>query len=142
MMAGRPVLVLFAVLLCVVSTNTQANPRVNYLLHCSGCHGTDGASAPPNVPTLRGEIGRIVALPEGRDYVVRVPGAAHSPLSDRELAGVINWILREFNAGTLPEDFQPLSEEEVGEARDRVLMDPLEYRAMFYQPYAPGEGPS
>ena len=106
-----------------------AAARIDYLLHCSGCHRPDGAGAPPEVPSLRGPIGLIVGTPEGREYVARVPEAAQAPLEDDELARVLNWMLREFSADTLPDGFRPLEAEEVGAARGRVLADPLRERA-------------
>ena len=106
-----------------------AAARIDYLLHCSGCHRPDGAGAPPEVPSLRGPIGLIVGMPEGREYVARVPEAAQAPLEDDELARVLNWMLREFSADTLPEDFRLLEAAEVGAARARVLADPLRARA-------------
>ena len=106
-----------------------AAARIDYLLHCSGCHRPDGAGAPPEVPSLRGPIGLIVGTPEGREYVARVPEAAQAPLEDDELARVLNWMLREFSAATLPDGFRPLQADEVGAARGRVLADPLRERA-------------
>ena len=106
-----------------------AAARIDYLLHCSGCHRPDGAGAPPEVPSLRGPIGLIVGTPEGREYVARVPEAAQAPLEDDELARVLNWMLREFSAATLPDGFRPLEADEVGAARGRVLADPLRERA-------------
>lgn len=112
-----------------------AAARIDYLLHCSGCHRPDGAGAPPEVPSLRGPIGLIVGTPEGRDYVARVPEAAQAPLEDDELARVLNWILREFSPHTLPDGFRPLDAEEVGAARGRVLADPLRERARLAGTY-------
>lgn len=115
-----------------------AAARIDYLLHCSGCHRPDGGGAPPEVPSLRGPIGSIVGTPEGREYVVRVPEAAQAPLSDDALAAVLNWMLREFSAHTLPEGFRPLDAEEVGAARGRVLSDPLRARARLAGGYEAG----
>ena len=115
-----------------------AAARIDYLLHCSGCHRPDGAGAPPEVPSLRGPIGLIVGTPEGREYVARVPEAAQAPLTDRELARVLNWMLREFSAHTLPEEFRPLDAGEVGAARGRVLADPLRTRARLAGHYEVG----
>lgn len=112
-----------------------AAARIDYLLHCSGCHRPDGAGAPPEVPSLRGPVGLIVATPEGREYVARVPEAAQAPLEDHELARVLNWMLAEFSADTLPDGFRPLDAEEVGAARGRVLADPLRERARLAGSY-------
>jgi mono/diheme cytochrome c family protein len=113
----------------------DARARVSYLLHCGGCHLPDGRGAPPEVPALRGEIARIAALPEGRRYLVRVPGASQAPLSDAELAAVINWILVSFAADGLADDFVPLNGAEVGAARRDVLADPLQERARLWRRY-------
>lgn len=121
-------------------TATDGAARVDYLLHCSGCHRPDGAGAPPEVPSLRGPIGEIVGTPEGRDYVARVPEAAQAPLDDEDLARVLNWMLREFSAATLPAGFRPLDAREVGAARRRVLADPLRARAVIAGRYAAGAG--
>jgi hypothetical protein len=120
----------------VVASIASADPRTDYLLHCRGCHMPDGRSVPPAVPTLRDVIGRIVATPEGRDYVIRVPGVAQSSLPDKQLTSVLNWVLTEFNAETLPANFQPFTEKEVGEARKNVLADPLKHRAKVWKEYA------
>jgi hypothetical protein len=104
-------------------------PRTAYWLHCAGCHLLDGSSAPPEVPTLIDEPGRIVALPGGRDYLMRIPGVAQAGLDDGKLAEVLNFMLEEFSAATLPRDFKPFGAAEVGRARQRVLIDPLKRRA-------------
>ena len=107
----------------------RAAARVDYLLHCSGCHRPDGAGAPPEVPSLLGPVGAIAATPAGRDYIARVPEVAQSPLDDDDLARLLNWVLWEFSASTLPGGFRPLDAVEVGAARTRVLPDPLRARA-------------
>jgi hypothetical protein len=73
-----------------------------------------------------------VASAAGRDYVARVPGAAQTPLSDDELAAVLNWVLMEFNRETLPAGFRPLSGSEVAKSRARALADPLKLRAELW----------
>ena len=124
---------LFAMTLATIASAAIADPKQDYLLHCRGCHLPDGRSVPPAVPTLRNVIGKIVATPEGRDYVIRVPGVSQSSLADKQLASVLNWVLSEFNADTLPADFKPYSEEEVGKARRIVLPDPLKHRTKIWQ---------
>lgn len=124
-----------AMLALLLAMPAFADPETDYLLHCSGCHLPDGRSVPPDVPTLQDEIGRIVALPEGRNYIVRVPGAAQTPLNNKDLAAVLNWVLTEFNATTLPADFEPLTENEVRDARKDVLADPLKMRASIWRFY-------
>jgi len=116
------------VVLLLLPAQTFADPRSDYLLHCAGCHRPDGTGLPPEVPSLVGPLGQIVASPAGRDYLARVPGAAQAPLTDAGLASVLNWVLSEFNADTLPASFKPLNGREVGKSRGRVLADPLKVR--------------
>ena len=102
--------------------------RFDYLLHCSGCHRPDGSGSAPEVPSLRGAMGSLVATPGGREYIARVPEVAQSPLDDDDLARLLNWVLQEFNADTLPTGFRPLEGAEVGAARARILADPIRER--------------
>ena len=112
-----------------------ASPRTNYLLYCSGCHLPSGVGNPPNVPTLHDELGRMMVVAEMRPYLVQVPGSSQTPLTDAELAAVVNWVLHEFNADTLPEDFQPITAEEVTAFRETALADPLKYRIQYWKDY-------
>ena len=75
-------------------------------------------------------MGKIVAVPGGRDYIARVPGASQAPVTDDELADILNWVLRQFNATTIPADFSPLTGEEVGKSRRNILKDPLTHRRL------------
>ena len=102
--------------------------RTAYWLHCAGCHLLDGSSAPPEVPTLIDEPGRIAGLPGGREYLLRIPGVAQAGLGDAKLAEVLNFMLEAFSPTTTPADFEPFSAREVGRARERVLIDPLKRR--------------
>lgn len=119
----------------VAASQSRADPRADYLLHCGGCHLADGRGAPPEVPTLIATLGPIASSQEGRDYIVRVPGASQTPLSDEQLAAVMNWVLTGFNADTLEANFRPLTGREVGKARRRVLADPLRYRRTLWPDY-------
>ena len=112
-----------------------ASPRINYLLYCTGCHAADGAGKPPNVPSLRDELGRMISVPEMRSYLVRIPGASQAPISDADLTDVINWLLREFNSNTLPANFEEYTVGEVSNARRNILADPLRYRAEHWKSY-------
>ena len=112
-----------------------ASPRTNYLLYCSGCHLPSGVGNPPNVPTLHDELGRMMRVEAMRAYLVQVPGSSQTPLSDQELADVVNWVLNEFNAATLPEGFRPITAGEVAESRQTILADPLKYRIRHWKDY-------
>jgi len=120
--------ILAMVLALGLTATAAADPRGNYLMHCAGCHLVDASGVPPLVPSLAGPLGRIAASPAGRDYIARVPGAAQAPLSDAELAAVLNWLLTEYNGDSLPADFRPLDAAEVGRSRSRVLADPMKLR--------------
>jgi hypothetical protein len=122
-----------AVLLFCGSGTVIADPRTDYLLYCRGCHLINGSGVPPEVPTLVDDIGKIVAVPGGREYIIRVPGVSQTAMNNDELAAVLNWVLAEFNADTTPENFEPYTSEEVGEARQKVLVDPLKYRASLLE---------
>ena len=102
--------------------------RANYLLACRGCHLADGSGVPPEVPSLRNTIGPLAASAEGRSYLVRVPAVLQSRLNDEQLADVLNWVLTEFNAETLPPDFRRFTTREVSAARKQVLADPIGFR--------------
>jgi hypothetical protein len=105
------------------------DPKIAYWLHCAGCHLLDGTGAPPEVPTLIDEPGRIAALPGGREYLIRIPGVAQAGIGDVRLAEVLNYVLDAFSPGTRPRDFEPYTAEEVGRLRQSVLPDPLRRRA-------------
>jgi mono/diheme cytochrome c family protein len=102
---------------------TTATTRFDFVLNCSGCHGTDaGGSA--TVPSLD-ETGALIATREGRDYLIRVPGVAQSPLSDERLAGLMNFVVREFGRSA---EFEPFTADEVGRLRGAPLRSPLSAR--------------
>ena len=122
-------------ILLALAAPAQADTRADYLLHCSGCHLSDGSGAPRTVPSLRDDLGRLITVEQGRGYLVRVPGSSQALLDDAGLAAVINWVLTEFNSATLADDFEPLTAEEVKEARGDVLMDPLKFRAELWRHY-------
>ena len=126
----RRLLLMLSLAACATSA---ADPQTDYLLYCRGCHLANGESVPPDVPTLVDEIGRIVSVPGGREYVIRVPGVSQTAMNDEQLADVLNWVLAEFNADTTPTNFKPYDAEEVGEARVKLLIDPLKYRVTLLE---------
>jgi len=128
-----PVLLVFAMQFSAPSAH--ADPKVDYLLHCSGCHMPDGSGLASVVPTLHEVIGRMVAEPAGRAYIVRVPGVSQAPIDDQKLAEVINWMLLEFSSETLPNNFKPFTVREVARARSQQLADPLKLRAELFPDY-------
>lgn len=99
-------------------------PEVNWQLMCSGCHLAKGRGEPAlGVPRLKDFVGKFLRVEGGREYLIRVPGAAQSPLTDAQLAALMNWILTQRVAGTsTPDDFQPYTASEVGALRRQPLM--------------------
>ena len=90
----------------------------NYILHCQGCHGADGVGGlPEKIPPLRDSIGRFLQVPGGRRFLIQVPGVAQAPISDAELAALLNFTLERYSADQLPSPFLPYTREEV--ARER-----------------------
>jgi mono/diheme cytochrome c family protein len=110
--------------------------EVNYMIHCMGCHLADGSGAPPQVPDVRGEMGQFLAVAGGREYLVQIPGAATSPVSDRELAAVINYMLTAFSETTMPASFVPFTEDEVKRLRPHWLNDPEPVRKRLLEALA------
>lgn len=105
-----------------------ASPGEDYMLYCMGCHGAQAQGVPGRIPPLAHALGQYMRTPAGRDYVLRVPGAASSVLSDAQLAAVLNWVATQFNAGELAAGIAPFSTEEVANSRRRPLADVLATR--------------
>ncbi|MFT4888466.1 MAG: hypothetical protein ACJA2D_000509 [Pseudohongiellaceae bacterium] len=121
------ILLLFSTLVWGEETDP---PAFAYLLHCSGCHLEDGSSAPPMVPDLRSNLGPLLASPEGRRYLLGVPGVTDTPIPASEMAGLMNWLI-----GTLyPDrtDFEPFTVEEINNGRLNRLDDPLKVRGELF----------
>lgn len=118
------------------STFAQAAPEIdaaraqsNYMLNCQGCHLADGSGLPGSVPSMRGIVGSFLTVPGGRDFLIQVPGSANAPLSDAELAELLNWILTTMSAEQLSPDFQYYTGEEVAQLRQHTLVDVESVRA-------------
>ena len=105
-----------------VSTAWGYQPVVNYQLRCMGCHLMDGSGQPGRVPSIRRSLVLFSASPEGRDYVIRVPGVAQSPLSDQDTAALLNWMARNLSDLEVPSGFVDYSEGEIHGLRDRPLV--------------------
>ena len=92
----------------LVAGAAQASPQQDYVLYCMGCHGPQAEGVPGKVPPLAHALGRYMRTPAGRNYVLRVPGAANSVLSDAQLAGVLNWLAQTFDEDELSAGDVPL----------------------------------
>jgi cytochrome c553 len=94
----------------------SASPGQDYMLYCMGCHGAEAQGVAGKIPPLAGALARFMRTSEGRNYVLRVPGAANSALSDARLAAVLNWLAERYGAPDEPRPV-PFTEEEVTLAR-------------------------
>ena len=102
----------------IESMGASVSAYKDYMLNCGGCHRYDGEGVARNaVPSFRNSIGLFTRLPEGREYMIRVPGAAQSQLGNAELADVLNWMVANYSPDALAPDFRPFTAGEVGAAR-------------------------
>ena len=80
----------------LTATLARGSPAQDYVLYCMGCHGAEAQGVAGRVPPLAGSVALLMRSPEGRDYVLRVPGAANSALSDAQHAAVLNWLAQRY----------------------------------------------
>ncbi len=76
-------------------------------------------------------IGYFLAIDEGREYLVRVPGSATSALSSADLAEVLNWVIHQFGGTSITGSFAPYTTEEVARLRQHPLNEVVQYRALL-----------
>jgi mono/diheme cytochrome c family protein len=100
----------------------RASPAQDYMLYCMGCHGAQAQGVPGSVPPLAGTLALFMRTAEGRDYVLRVPGAANSALPDAQLAAVLNWLAATYGASATPPP-APFTVDEVAKVRRTPLAD-------------------
>jgi mono/diheme cytochrome c family protein len=103
--------------------------QLDWTLRCGGCHGIRGQGTPGHVPRLAGFVGYFTQHPNGRDYLMRVPGVVRSRLDDARLAAVLNWLLANLSPEEVAADFVPFVPEEVARAREAPLPEPQATRA-------------
>lgn len=103
-------------------------PRVNYELQCMGCHLADGSGERGRVPSVRKTLVPFSMISEGRAFVLRVPGVAQSPLSDADIAAVLNWMARNLSDEPLPARFKDYTPQEIRAVRARPLAQVKEAR--------------
>ncbi len=112
----------------------QSPAQLDYLLQCQGCHLADGRGAPDKgVPALRGSVARFLTVEGGRAYLIRVPGVSGSPLSDAELAAVLNWIVQAFGPAEAAQGAAPFTEQEVRRFRRPPLDDVAPVRSRLLE---------
>jgi hypothetical protein len=109
---------------CMTSPNAAwgYQPLVNYQLRCMGCHLSDGSGQPGRVPSIRRSLVLFSESREGRDYVIRVPGVAQSPLSSADTAALLNWMAKNLSDVAPPPGFNDYSEAEIQGLRSHPLV--------------------
>jgi cytochrome c553 len=93
----------------------------HWTLNCQGCHRPDGSGSSATAPALAGTVAKFLHVRGGREYLGRVPGVATSPLSDRDLAELLNWMLWRFDAAHVPAHFDPYTPTEIALLRAQPL---------------------
>lgn len=110
-------------LLVALAPGANANPRTDYMLDCMGCHLAEGEGVRGKVPDMRDSLAPLSGTPAGRRYLVEVPGVAQSPLSDRDLAQLLNWMMSHLSAQAVPKSFKAFTPREVAAYRKTPLVD-------------------
>jgi cytochrome c553 len=112
----------------------EKRARIDYLLHCSGCHDVDGSGHPgKGIPSFSGQIGYFAAIPEGRAMLMQVPGLLNSGLNDERAAAVTTWLVRQFAGPSLPADFTAYTAAEARRYRETRPADINGLRNRLYQ---------
>jgi len=104
---------------------------VSYMLQCMGCHTPDGRGEPGRVPSVRETLVPFASLPEGRRFLIQVPGAAQSTLSDAELADLLNWMIHNLSQSPPPQTLAPYTAAEVASYRHTPLVNVRDTRAQL-----------
>ena len=98
-------------------------PSVNYKLQCMGCHTPDGSGAEGRVPSMRSTLLPFSAVAAGRQFLVQVPGASQSTLSNAELADLLNWMIENLSSEPRGVVFKRFTAAEVASYRRKPLVD-------------------
>jgi cytochrome c553 len=120
-----------AIALAVATAMAPAwgSPEQSYMLYCQGCHGDHAQGVPGKVPPLAGSLALFMRSAAGRDYLLRVPGAANSALDDAQLTAVLNWLAASFPpAGVTTPAPEPFTVAELAKARRSPLANVREKR--------------
>ena len=121
-----------------VASADDQRARVNYMIHCQGCHLPEAVGFAGKVPRMNGFAGYFLHSQEGREFLIRVPGVATSSLADDQLTELMNWLLLTYSAGQLPEPFVPFSVAEVAALRPDLEADPEKTRMRILRQIARG----
>ncbi len=99
-----------------------AKVEFNWAMHCQGCHGLDGVgNEQRDVPPLQGHVAKFLNSNEGREFLIRVPGVSGAPLSNDDLADILNWMILTMDHENIPDDWARFYTEEIGLQRKHPL---------------------
>jgi cytochrome c553 len=136
-------LVLILLVLPIFSGEVAANQNINdkrakfnYQILCQGCHVGDGRGG-KGVPNMKGRVGYFLSGQKGREYLVKVPGAANSALDNDQLAELLNWMMIEIGKKSTPADFAYFTAPEVERLRASPLFEAQEYRKQLVKKLFP-----
>lgn len=105
-------------------SKTAYSARANYVLRCSGCHGLDGHQREKGgIPALKDSVGVFTSDPDGRTYLLKVPGVRNSNLSPADTAAVLNYVMTTFAGESLPADAPAFTADEVEAAAKVTITD-------------------
>jgi hypothetical protein len=74
------------------------------------------------------QLGEFLKGPEGRRFLLQVPGVMGSGLSDEEVAQVTNWVFTTLVTNINPRTFVSYTAQEVAKARANPLKDVMATR--------------
>lgn len=80
------------------------------------------------IPDFRNYVASFSYLPQGRQYVMQVPGVLISRLDDTNIATVMNYVMTQFGGTSLQQNFQPFSASEVATLRQNSITDVVKFR--------------
>ncbi|ADR36444.1 c-type cytochrome [Oceanithermus profundus] len=132
-------LVTLLIALLALAPLALADGAADYGKFCASCHGATGQGTPGVFPPLADWAGHFAQNDEGRAYLVHVivfglqgqisaQGKTYNgfmppfaQLSNDQVAGILNYLLTEWNKDLLPKDFRPLTADEVAKLRAKAL---------------------
>ena len=127
-------LVMLVALVASAAGAQQYTPRVNYVLHCAGCHGMTGeGSRVGGIPAFPDSVAYIASIDAGRTYMMHVPGVVSAGLSDAQIAEVTNYILEEWSDGAA---LTPFDAAEVTRRRALPVSNVVEFRRVVAEELA------
>jgi len=112
-------------------------PASNYVLYCAGCHGLSAQGVAHRIPNLHQSLPLLLSSKAGREFVLAVPGVAHSGLDDQHLLEVLNYLLSDINSES-HHDFPAFTLAELQRKRSEPVQNVRQARAHILAATAAG----